>query len=327
MVLRYKPLTTGHRPDKRVCLKCSKQFKSVGPANRICDGCRKVNATMAGGSMIGGAKRQNGLVIGLLLLLCLAVPSVALAELSVATKDAQTVVTVTPEYLTQITTLDGDNIGQVVREVGEPVVQPAAPAVVILLKSDRDLKTSLVKIKCRTADVHLIETGVYVISLPGTHILDVNVISESPLQWDDELVTVTVGEAPDDPTDPPDDPTDPPEPVPVPVLDGLRKLSAESAARLNDSPTAKALAAAIRSTDAELEAMCARGQCPGLPAAKSAMVAAIEQTLLLRPGKSRMVNWLDGWRVPINQRLSEINAVDVPTYRAAMRAVAEGLSS
>lgn len=281
---------------------------------------------MTGAPVIGGAKRLNGLVIGVLML-CLAMPGVALAELTVSTKPAQVVVTVTPEYLTQIETIDGDAIGQAVRETGPAVTHPAAPAVVVRLKSDRDLATSLVKIKCRTAEAVFIDTGVYVVSKPGTHMLDVNVISEGPLQWDDELVTVVVGDSPipPDPTDP-TDPTDPIDPVPVPVLEGLTKLSAESAARLNDSPTAKALAAAIRSTDAELEAMCSRGQCPGLNAAKAAMVAAIERTLLLRGDASRRVNWLDGWRVPINQRLQDINPADVPTYRAAMRAVATGLS-
>lgn len=133
----------------------------------------------------------------------------AWADLTVTVKDAQTIVTVTPEIITQIETVDGDKIGQAVREVGPAVVQPVSPAAVISLKSDRDLATSLVKIKCKTAEVALVETGVYVVTKAGTHVVDVNVISESPLQWDDESVTVTVGE----PTPPPDPPT-PPGPTP-----------------------------------------------------------------------------------------------------------------
>lgn len=135
--------------------------------------------------------------------------STALAELTVTTRDAQTVVTVTPEIITQLQTIDGDKIGDAIREVGPAVVQPAVPAAVVTVKSDRDLSKSLVKIKCVTADVLKIEQGVYVVAKAGTHTIDINVISEAPLQWDDESVTVTVGE----PTPPPPPPP-PPGPTP-----------------------------------------------------------------------------------------------------------------
>lgn len=149
------------------------------------------------------------------------------ADLTVTVKDAATSVTVTPETLTQVVTVDGDKIGQAVREIGAAVVKPSAPAVVLMLKSDRDLTKSLVKIRSRTTDVQLVETGVYVVTKAGKHELEVNVISESPLQWDDEIVTVTVGDAPTPEPDPtPDDPDPPtPEPGVAPIEGpGLRVL-------------------------------------------------------------------------------------------------------
>lgn len=119
----------------------------------------------------------------------------------------------------------------------------------------------------------------------------------------------------------------PEEPTPVPPsLDELAKISQESAARLNDPTTAKGLADTIKLTIEQLESRCEAGQCPGLDECKRVLVAAIEARLLLRQGASRGVDWLNGWRVPVNAKLKEINAADVPTYLTAMRAVALGLS-
>lgn len=141
--------------------------------------------------------------------------------------------------------------------------------------------------------------------------------------------TVTIGgtlpgPTPDPTPDPEPDPQ--PEPTPVPELERLERLSTESAARLADAVTARGLAEAIMSVERQIEAMCAAGQCPGLSAAKAMMVGAIERRLLARTGASRNVNWIDGWRVPIDTRIKSLNPQDVPTYRAMMRAVAAGLS-
>jgi hypothetical protein len=131
---------------------------------------------------------------------------------------------------------------------------------------------------------------------------------------------------PDQPDLPIPDPDEPDQPTPVPGLEQIEKLSMEKAAALVDSTTAKGLADAIMNTDRAIEQMCAGGQCPGLPAVKQLMVAAIEQRLNARRGASLNVNWLDGWRKPINEAINKLNAVDVPAYRAIMRAVAVGLS-
>ena len=145
--------------------------------------------------------------------------------------------------------------------------------------------------------------------------------------------TVVIGGSLPDPTPDPDptpnpDPTpDPqPEPTPVPELERLEKLSQESAARLADAVTARAIGEAILAVDRRIDAMCASGQCPGLSSAKAMMVKAIEDTLLYRKGSSRDVMWVDGWRVPIDTRIKSLNPMDLPTYRAMMRAVAVGLT-
>ena len=153
----------------------------------------------------------------LALLTLLACNSTALAELTVTSRAAQTVVTVTPEIVTQIQTADGTKIGQAVVETGLPDAKPAAPAVLIYVQSDRDLTKSLVKIKCSTADVKLVETGVYVVTTAGRHVLDVNVISEAPLQWDDESVTVTVGNSPTPNPGPDPEPEPTPDPSPIDI--------------------------------------------------------------------------------------------------------------
>jgi hypothetical protein len=131
---------------------------------------------------------------------------------------------------------------------------------------------------------------------------------------------------PDQPDLPIPDPDEPDQPTPVPGLEQIEKLSRESAARLADADTAKGLADAIMATERAIDAMCKAGQCPGLAATKAMMVAAIERRLSERHGRSLSVNWLDGWRKPINEAINRLNAVDVPSYRAIMRAVAVGLS-
>jgi hypothetical protein len=125
----------------------------------------------------------------------------------------------------------------------------------------------------------------------------------------------------------PEEPEQPPPDEPTPGLfEALRKLSQESATRLNDKTTATGLAETIRAKADEIEAMCERGQCPTLDGAKRLMVVAIENRLLARSGVSRNVNWADGWRVGINAELKASNTQTVALYLAAMRAVALGLT-
>lgn len=134
--------------------------------------------------------------------------------------------------------------------------------------------------------------------------------------------TVRVGGA----VDPvPEEPGEPEEPTPG-LFEALRKLSQESAAKLNDKTTATGLAETIRAKADEIERMCEAGQCPTLDGAKRLMVIAIENRLLARSGTSRNVNWADGWRAPINGQLQASNTSTVALYLAAMRAAALGLT-
>lgn len=140
--------------------------------------------------------------------------------------------------------------------------------------------------------------------------------------------TVAISSSGEQPAPGPDpDPGPEPDPEPEPGnYEGIRRLSMESAEALADRATAQSLSAAIRAADEAMEQLCRTGQCPGLAAAKQMMVAAIERSLLLRAGNSRRVNWLDGWRRPLNEALGQLPLDTVPAYRAAMRAAALGLS-
>jgi hypothetical protein len=138
--------------------------------------------------------------------------------------------------------------------------------------------------------------------------------------------TVRVGGAVTPPPVQPE-PEEPDEPTPPPgSFEELRKLSKESAARLNDKAVAMVLSDTIQAKAAEIEAMCEQGKCPTLDGAKRMMVTAIENLLLARSGNSRNVNWADGWRVPINAGLKKANTTTVANYLTAMRAIAVGLS-
>lgn len=153
------------------------------------------------------------------------------------------------------------------------------------------------------------KAGVYTFAL---------IVADKTAAIDHVTHTVAIGGAIEpEPVDPPDEPTPAPE---------LEKLSYESASRLADFVTAAGLADSILAADAQIENMCKVGQCPGLAQAQAIMVSAIERRLLARAGVSRNVDWLNGWRKPINAELAKLINVDVSKYRAAMRSVAAGLS-
>lgn len=147
------------------------------------------------------------------------------------------------------------------------------------------------------------------------------VVADASAAIDYATHTVVVG----GPVDPgPGDPPEDPEPTPG-AWEELRKLASARASALHDADTAEAIAAAIIVTDQAMERACQAGQCPGLASAKAQIVAAIESALARRRGASLRVDWAGRWRREINGYLESKNPADVPTYRAAMRAVAVGL--
>ena len=53
------------KKNERACLKCTKQFMSAGPHNRICESCRGVNRNNTSGSlspvsMVGTGRAGTG---------------------------------------------------------------------------------------------------------------------------------------------------------------------------------------------------------------------------------------------------------------------------
>lgn len=134
------------------------------------------------------------------------------------------------------------------------------------------------------------------------------------------------GTLPPEPTPEPE-PIPSPEPTPPPAnMQELVKISRDAAAKLNDAPTARAIATAIQQAATDIESGCKSGMCPGIDLAKSKMVKAIELALLARTGNSRNVDWMNGWRVPINAAVVRLGLNDVPSYVTAMRAIAVGLN-
>lgn len=250
----------------------------------------------------------KSLIAAVALLLC---SSLAYAELTVTTKSAQVVVTVTPSIVTQIETVDGDKIGDAIFSVGKPTIQPAAPAAVLQIKSDRDLATSLVKIKCRTAEAVLVSQGVYVVTTPGTHDLDVNVISEQPLQWDDEQLTITVGKA-EPPPPPPPPPTD---------LDAITKVSRDTAPA--DPETAKLIGDFIKQAATNIDVLCEAGNCPSFDVARASYQQAIGNALGSRPRGSQ-TDWTP-WRKGLEAVLRTAGLETVEQLKAAMLAITKGI--
>lgn len=169
--------------------------------------------------------------IGLLFLILIASP--AWAQLYVTVKPSQSVVTIETSESTQLQTVDGIAIGKPSKRVLSPVIRPGAPSVVLLVKHERPTDELLIKLKCRTADVITIEPGVYAIIKPGRHEIEVNVIGQNPLTWDDETVVVEVGSNPNPPTPPGPTPVPPSPPAPDDgSFDGLAEKVAQHARQL-----------------------------------------------------------------------------------------------
>jgi hypothetical protein len=119
---------------------------------------------------------------------------------------------------------------------------------------------------------------------------------------------------------PPPKPIEPIEPV-VPPSDfaSIAKSSRANADMVNDPATRQALGNAI------VIAVASVPFTASLDDAKTAMVNAIENTLLLRTGNSRFASWTDRWRRPLNTAILAANITQTKDYLACMTQVAEAL--
>jgi hypothetical protein len=143
--------------------------------------------------------------------LSLLVASTAFGQLDVTVKPVKTRVTANTVETLKLETVDGVQIGrEVVREL-PPVERPGQSAVAIFLKTERPIGELLVKLKSKTVDPTQIEPGVYAVSKPGRHEIEINVIGQNPLSWDDKTITVEVA-GPVPPAPPEPGPTPPPGP-------------------------------------------------------------------------------------------------------------------
>lgn len=140
--------------------------------------------------------------------------------------------------------------------------------------------------------------------------------AEPDIAVDSHTVQITDGFGEPAPPDPgePGEPGEPPEqPTPAPDLEALRDLSREKAVAVDDPPTAKALANALRNVSIQpLEQMRAN------------VSERVEGVLLNRSGDSQNKDWLSGWRKPVSKA---ITAESPERYREELRAVAAGLDA
>lgn len=140
----------------------------------------------------------------------LLISQAALAQLSVEVKYATVEVATTPLIVTQVTLEDGTPLGAPVESRGETKTTKGAPVGLVFVQHDRPLSELLIKLRCTTADIEQVDVGVYSVSKPGKHRVEVNAIGQNPLIWDDETVEVVVGDSPA-PEPGPDNPVGPDE--------------------------------------------------------------------------------------------------------------------
>jgi hypothetical protein len=93
----------------------------------------------------------------------------------------------------------------------------------------------------------------------------------------------------------------------------LQKLSRDAAAELNDPPTAKALVEV-------LDALSDAGE--SLDELRSMVKSAVDGVFLARTGESRDADWLNVWRVPVNEA---VDSETLARYRVSLRALADGI--
>jgi len=144
----------------------------------------------------------------------------------VKVKKAQAVVTSTTVTSVQVVSEDGASIGKPNEKEGEPVVSNGQDVGVVLVEVGRPWEEVAVKVRSTTANFINLLPGVYATKDPGTHQVNVSVLSVvPPVLWDDALVTVIVGGEVPGPSPGPTPQPQPPSPNGPPIDGpGLRVL-------------------------------------------------------------------------------------------------------
>jgi hypothetical protein len=142
-------------------------------------------------------------VRNLILSALLLIPSLALADLAVSVKKAKSSVitetVTTASTIAQVTTEDGDLIGEPVVTPGTPTTTKTSvdkPVAVLIVKTDRPVSDLLIRAKSKTCKPIQIEPGIYTVSEAGSHEVEFMAIGQNPLSWDEATVVVAVNPGP-----------------------------------------------------------------------------------------------------------------------------------
>lgn len=217
--------------------------------------------------------------------------------------------------------------------ISGPATAPSGELVV--LSSSRSVGVSYVWIipedKAKVADgCGGVDSQVFfATSIPGTYQF-ILVVSDKDAKLTYAIHHVTIPGAGGVPDPNPIDPVPPPPVDPGPGepdygrYENLFKTSQLNSRQLEDQDTRGALHLALNEF---LEKTRPKLGTPGvtIPALQTAFTLAIEDVLLMRKGKSRDVEWEQGWRVPNSQWIAQENPTTPESYFQAMIAVTAGL--
>jgi hypothetical protein len=108
-----------------------------------------------------------------------------------------------------------------------------------------------------------------------------------------------------------------PAPTPTPSLESIRLTSRAAVDTLQDASTTSLLASSLINLLPKLPA--------DMPDAKGQVTSTIERCFAMREPTSRTKDWLNVWRVPIDQVIGAANPRTVEEYKECLKAVIRGL--
>jgi hypothetical protein len=167
------------------------------------------------------------------------------------------------------------------------------------------------------------------IPTPGKYqfgLIVANKQAEIAYSWHEIIVTGTVIAPVPTPTPTPSPtpgPNPPPSPIqpspgnPPPSLESIRLTSRAAVDTLQDAATTSLLASSLINLLPKLPAY--------LPDAKGLVTSTIETCFGMREPTSRKKDWLNIWRIPIDQEIGKANPQTVEEYKECLRAVIRGL--